>query len=31
VAIAARRVADLASAQFSWFIVFISQITWEKR
>jgi len=31
VAIAARRVADLASAQFSRFIVFISQKTWGKR
>ena len=31
VAIAARRVADLASAQFSRLIVFISQKTWGKR
>jgi Kef-type K+ transport system membrane component KefB len=31
VAIAARRVADFASAQFSRFIVFISQKTWGKR
>ncbi|MFZ0496275.1 MAG: cation:proton antiporter [Methylocella sp.] len=31
VAIAARRVADLASARFSRFIVFLSQKTWGKR